>query len=69
MKRIWDDIWDRLPQKMKRWRKNKKQSSTSVNKISPNESEAETVKKAKKKDAKINEGFNDNEVHPFQIPE
>ena len=68
MRRIREDIWDRLPEKMK-CRKNKKQSLTSVNKICPNESKVEAVKSPKEKEAKINDGFNDHEVHPFQIAE
>jgi hypothetical protein len=69
MRRIWEDIWKRFPEKIKRLRKNKKQSSTSLNKISPNESNVEMEKKSKVKEANMNEGYKKDEVHPFSIPE
>ncbi len=68
MSRIWDDILNKLPAKLKCLQKNSQQSS-SVSKVYPSQSEVEVDDKPKRKEAKVNKGYQENEVHPFQITE
>ena len=67
--RIRDDLLNKVPEKLKSWRKKSRQGS-SVTKVSPVQSKpTESAEKLKKNEAKVNKGYQDNEVHPFQITE
>ena len=52
--------------KLKCLQKNSQQSS-SVSKVYPSQSKVEVDDKPKRKEAKVNKGYQENEVHPFQI--
>ena len=63
------DFCSRVPNKFKSLLSRKKsRQGSSVTKISPVESKpGEHAQTAKKEEAKVNKGFEDSEVHPFQI--
>ena len=71
MRKIWKNIVNSFPQKLKCKRK-KSSENSSVTKVSPEKQQPKAVDASEEKAVylNVNKGYReDNEVHPFQVPQ